>query len=104
MSHLGVNGRLLQERFGVGRRSLKAYVHYHPSYYHLHVHFTHTRLGPSGNGAGKAHLIGDIISNIQTFGSDFYQRATLEVEVGTGQAISRCFEDADAAADAAAAE
>jgi len=77
----------IKNKFGVERSSLKAYLHYHPSYYHLHVHFTHTRLGSVGNGAGKAHLLADIIANIETFGSDFYQKATLEVEVGTGQEL-----------------
>lgn len=80
-----------QERFGVAREYLKAYVHYHPSYYHLHVHFSHTQLGSLGNGAGKAHLLGEIIQNIEDFCPAFYQKASLEVEVGKGTPLGKCF-------------
>mmetsp|Transcript_8488 Transcript_8488/g.24332 ORF Transcript_8488/g.24332 Transcript_8488/m.24332 type:complete len:319 (+) Transcript_8488:141-1097(+) len=74
----------IQEKFGVGSQHVKAYLHYHPSYYHLHCHFAHTSLGSQGNGSGKDHLLADVINNITTFGGDFYGRASLSVEVYEG--------------------
>lgn len=52
----------LVERYGVREDELRVYVHYQPSYYHLHVHFLHVKYdaGP-GMAVGKAHLLNDII-------------------------------------------
>ena len=78
----------IEKKFGVPRNSLRVFVHYHPSYYHFHVHFTHignvhhsniifyflsahaetcdgiAGIGGAGELAGRAHLIEDIIENI----------------------------------------
>ncbi len=31
-------------RFGVPREKLRVYLHYPPTFYHLHVHFTHVQV------------------------------------------------------------
>jgi len=31
----------IEKMFGVPKEKLKAYFHYQPTYYHLHVHFIH---------------------------------------------------------------
>lgn len=38
----------LSEQFGVPSSSLRVYVHYQPTYYHFHVHFSHVKMN---NGA-----------------------------------------------------
>jgi hypothetical protein len=40
---------------------LRVYVHYHPTYYHFHVHFAHLKLQGPATLAGKAFLLDDII-------------------------------------------
>ena len=41
---------------------LRIYLHYQPSYYHLHVHFAHLQLDLGGGAAvGKAYLLDDVI-------------------------------------------
>ena len=57
-------------------------MHYHPSYYHFHVHFVHTSLGSMGGScvAARAHLLSDIIRNLEA-DSQFYSSATLVVEI-----------------------
>ena len=71
------------DRFGVPASSLKVYLHYHPSYYHLHVHFVHASMDASaGLSAGKAHLLESVIDNIANIAGDYYQRATLVCVLG----------------------
>lgn len=52
----------LVQRYGVRADELRIYLHYQPSYYHLHVHFMHTKHDAgAGMAAGKAHLLEDVI-------------------------------------------
>jgi m7GpppX diphosphatase len=56
------NVQALKRRYGIREDMLRVYVHYQPSYYHLHVHFLHIKLDAGhGMAAGKAHLLLDII-------------------------------------------
>eukprot|EP00898_Chlorokybus_atmophyticus_P004783 jgi/Chlat1/5305/Chrsp35S05246 len=72
----------LQDRYGVQPSQLRIYVHYQPSYYHFHVHFRHANAnGGFGFAAGKAHLLDDVISNIELL-PDYYQRCTLTYSLG----------------------
>ena len=52
-----------------------------PTYFHLHVHFTHLSYKAPGSGVEKAHLLPTVISNIAREGSNFYGRATLPFAV-----------------------
>ncbi len=57
-----VRAQALRQKYGVAAGMLRAYVHYQPSYYHLHVHFVHIKHDVGlGMAAGKAHLLLDII-------------------------------------------
>ena len=44
------------ERYGVDTDEIKVYCHYHPTYYHFHVHAVHVMLEPEGGtqSVGKA--------------------------------------------------
>ncbi|KAF9225626.1 HIT-like protein [Gyrodon lividus] len=54
------------ERWGLGRGSLRMYVHYQPSYYHFHVHIVHaSQAGMMGMTVGQAHSLDDIISMLR---------------------------------------
>lgn len=52
------------------------YIHYQPSYYHFHVHFTHIKLEAPGFGADRAHLLTDVIGNIELI-NDYYEKCSL---------------------------
>ena len=66
----------IEKRYGVTSSSVRVYFHYVPSYYHLHVHFTHVNYDTPGTVVGKAHLLYDVIDSLRLM-SDFYQRKTL---------------------------
>mmetsp|Transcript_29873 Transcript_29873/g.76641 ORF Transcript_29873/g.76641 Transcript_29873/m.76641 type:complete len:311 (+) Transcript_29873:142-1074(+) len=83
----------IKEKFGVDASQLKIYFHYYPSYFHLHCHFSHTSLGSIGNGAGKGHLLADVMNNIKLFGSDYYQRTSLAVEVRQDSELINLFQN-----------
>lgn len=64
------------EKYGIGRSKLRIYVHYQPSYYHFHVHFTHISFDAPGITVTRAHLLSDIIENIE-MNKDYYRKKTL---------------------------
>ncbi|UIZ23144.1 hypothetical protein KXD40_003897 [Peronospora effusa] len=90
--------QVLSEKFGVSASSIRMYLHYQPTYYQLHVHFSHIKMihgaHPTclsvlsclalGTFSGKAVLLEDIINNL-SFNSDHYKNATLSFVVGEMQ-------------------
>lgn len=66
----------IEKRYGIGASQLRIYLHYQPTFYHLHMHFTYLRYDPPGAGCEKAHLLSTVINNLELAG-DYYQRATL---------------------------
>lgn len=97
--------KVLEAKYGLRRSSVRVYVHYLPTYYHLHVHFSHvkipygkTTVSPLwpfkpelsckllmiGTHTGKAVLLEDIIYNLSC-NSDHYKNATLSIAMGEMQ-------------------
>ncbi|KAG7398161.1 hypothetical protein PHYBOEH_011570 [Phytophthora boehmeriae] len=72
--------KVLKMKFGVAASSLRLYIHYQPTYYHFHVHFSHIKM-THGTFAGKAVLLEDVIYNLSV-NSDHYKNATLSFVVG----------------------
>uniref|UniRef100_A0A1B0CK30 m7GpppX diphosphatase n=1 Tax=Lutzomyia longipalpis TaxID=7200 RepID=A0A1B0CK30_LUTLO len=70
----------IEEKYAVGRSQLRIYLHYQPSFYHLHVHFTYLKHDAPGIYCEKSHLLDTVISNIELM-PDYYQRATLSFVV-----------------------
>ena len=57
----------IADKYDVAHHQIRAYIHYHPSYYHLHVHFMHVSVDAgAGMAAGKAHLLDDVIGKSTT--------------------------------------
>ena len=72
---------MIKEKYGVPNKEIRAYFHYYPSYYHLHVHFIHVKYDVGGIHVGKAHLLSEVIDNIENIDNKFYQKKTLGVEI-----------------------
>ncbi|KAI6661798.1 M7GpppX diphosphatase-like [Oopsacas minuta] len=66
----------ITEKWGYSQREIRSYIHYQPSYYHFHVHITFCGYEAPGTHVGKAHLLEDVIDNIELV-SEFYSRKTL---------------------------
>lgn len=81
--HLPMLQTILQEgqmaifkRYNVPKSSLRIYLHYQPSYYHLHVHFTAVGYDAPGTNVERAHLLSSVIENLQ-LDPEYYQKQTL---------------------------
>lgn len=66
----------IQNRYNLDRSQLRIYLHYQPSFYHLHIHFTYLQHDAPGIFCEKSHLLDTVIDNIELM-SDYYQKATL---------------------------
>lgn len=65
---------------------LRIYLHYQPSYYHLHVHFTSVSYEAPGARVERAHLLETVISNLLMV-PDYYQRATLSFPIASSDPL-----------------
>lgn len=66
---------------GINRNvSLRAFIHYHPSFYHFHVHYIDTILNIDNCKINRAIDLNDIIQNI-SIKDNYYQTVTLNIEV-----------------------
>ncbi|KRZ51959.1 m7GpppX diphosphatase, partial [Trichinella nativa] len=66
----------IEERYGVPVNRLCIFFHYQPTYYHLHIHFTHLREATAGTSVGRAHLYADVVDNLRS-DSDYYAKRTM---------------------------
>ncbi|GAQ88082.1 Scavenger mRNA decapping enzyme [Klebsormidium nitens] len=85
----------ITSKYGASANELRCYVHYQPSYYHFHLHITHLQLDEGhGMAAGKAHLLEDIIDNLEVFGEhEYYQKRTLYYSIGTNDPLFKRFQE-----------
>ncbi|KAI5638260.1 scavenger mRNA decapping enzyme c-term binding domain-containing protein [Phthorimaea operculella] len=68
--------KAILEKYNVPGSQLRIYLHYQPSFYHLHIHFTYLRHEAPGIYAEKSHLLDTVIDNIEMM-NQYYQKATL---------------------------
>ena len=73
-------------RYALEPKQLRFFVHYHPSYYHFHVHVVHIHFETGGMSVGKAHLLQDVIDNLELDGA-YYQKRQLTFELETNHPV-----------------
>lgn len=71
-------GNAIFNKFGVKIDNLRFYFHYHPTFWHLHVHINVLNSERFKCDIDSSISLHDVIQNI-TFKSDYYQTATLEI-------------------------
>lgn len=82
----------IRQTYGVESHKLRVYFHYQPSYYHLHIHFTHIQYDAPGSDVMRAHLLTDVIDNL-TIDSEFYAKKTLSFVVRDEDALYKSYKD-----------
>lgn len=80
-------------QFGTPSHRLRGYLHYQPSYYHLHVHFSVLGFEAPGTQVERAHLLSTVISNLEAY-PDYYQRATVGYTVKEGDGLYTKYKEA----------
>ncbi|XP_068023381.1 m7GpppX diphosphatase [Melanerpes formicivorus] len=83
----------ISRRFGVPGCRLRVFLHYQPSYQHLHVHFTALGLEAAGSGVERAHLLPDVIDNLQ-LQPCYYQQRALSFPLRAGEPLLQRFREA----------
>lgn len=98
--HLPLLRSILQEgkeaivkRFGVPSSQLRIYLHYQPSYQHLHVHFTALGYDAPGSSVERAHLLADVIDNL-AMDSLYYQKRALTFPLRADEPLFKKFQEA----------
>ncbi|RKP20387.1 HIT-like protein [Rozella allomycis CSF55] len=67
---------IVKGKYGIEADQLRMFVHYHPSYYHFHVHIVHCDVEPTkAMIAGHSHLLDDIIDLLSIDSNIFKNRA-----------------------------
>ena len=71
----------IEKRYGIKSHFVRAYLHYLPTFWHLHVHFDHTAKGGPTHNCGKCVFLDDVIDNLRREPS-FYETANLTFTAG----------------------
>lgn len=66
----------IKTKYGIDETQLRIYLHYQPSFYHLHVHFTFLQHEAPGIFCERSHLLDTVINNIELL-PNYYQQVTL---------------------------
>lgn len=69
----------LEDKFGIKKEKIRAYVHYQPSFYHFHVHFSHIKHQSPAMPERNIPL-SQLVNNLSLF-PDYYQKSTLEMVI-----------------------
>ncbi|XP_042330165.1 m7GpppX diphosphatase [Sceloporus undulatus] len=83
----------IAKRFSISGAQLRVYLHYQPSYYHLHVHFTALSYDAPGCTVERAHLLSDVIENLE-YDSQYYQKRTLAFALRADEPLLKKFQEA----------
>ncbi|XP_030001745.1 m7GpppX diphosphatase [Sphaeramia orbicularis] len=81
------------QRYNMPFSKLRVYLHYQPSYYHLHVHFTKLGYEAPGCSVERAHLLTDVIQNLQS-DPQYYKTRTLHFPLRADDGLLSRFKDA----------
>ncbi|XP_071487397.1 m7GpppX diphosphatase-like [Diadema antillarum] len=92
----------IRDKFCVPHDMQNVFIHYPPTYYHLHIHFESA--GPQegttkGSLMKRAHPLASVIRNIETWPS-YYQDCVLPYPLRADDALLARFEEAEMTSDA----
>lgn len=81
--------KVLLEAYEMALDQVRIYFHYPPTYHHLHLHVVATSVErPQGTAVGLAHLLDDVIENIE-FDTCYYQTRTINMCIASDHALYR---------------
>mmetsp|Transcript_21291 Transcript_21291/g.44340 ORF Transcript_21291/g.44340 Transcript_21291/m.44340 type:complete len:369 (+) Transcript_21291:39-1145(+) len=84
---IAVKGRrVIEEVYGVPPEEIRVFIHYHPQFYHLHIHFT--RLwNDIGCQVERAHLLDEVIINLEQ-DDQHYANKTIFYKLNEGEKLA----------------
>nr|QBK88461.1 MAG: uncharacterized protein LCMiAC01_01380 [Mimivirus LCMiAC01] len=79
LKHIYTKGLdIIHHTYSIAKNKLRVYFHYHPSYWHMHIHFNNIKIHSSENSIDYAHPLIQVIQNIEMV-PDYYKKASLVV-------------------------
>lgn len=87
--------KAIKDKYGLDAKQIRAYFHYQPTFYHLHVHFTYLQYDAPGIFCEKSHLLNTVINNIK-LKPDYYQQATLTFVAREKDKLYQAIQEAEA--------
>lgn len=69
---------IISAKHNVPENQVRTYLHYRPSFWHLHIHFDISRTPNSFAGLDFCHLLHNVIQNLELC-PNYYQKATLRI-------------------------
>lgn len=80
----------IQQVTGIPPDEVMVYLHYHPSVYHLHIHFAYPYMQYNHRDVYRIHSLNNVISNLYIDG-DFYQKAVIQVSLAKDSALLKVY-------------
>lgn len=76
------------ENYNIAGDELRIFIHYHPSYYHFHIHVVNIKHPGLGDGisVGRAILLDDVIENLKLL-QDYYSKKTIGYLLGENHGL-----------------
>lgn len=69
---------IIKHKFNTDENQLRAYFHYHPSFWHLHIHFNLIQNNTLGACIDFSHSFNTVIQNLELH-SEYYQKVDLDI-------------------------
>lgn len=82
----------IEQKFNVLSSQLRIYIHYQPTFYHLHIHINSIKYDAPGIFCEKSHLLDTVINNIELL-SDYYQKCTLSFILNENDKLFKLYEN-----------
>ncbi|CAF0957844.1 unnamed protein product [Adineta steineri] len=79
-------------KYGISTTKIRAFFHYPPTFYHLHVHFTTLENTKCGCEVERGHLVQDVIDNLKLL-NNYYQTKTLYYKVAINDPLYKLLEE-----------
>ena len=84
---------MIKSVYGLRGDQLRCYIHYQPSFYHLHVHITNIKYDSPGTMVGRAHLLDDVIDNIENIDKHYYQKRTMSFVLKDTHSLTKQYKE-----------
>lgn len=81
----------IEAKFGVKKSKIRVYLHYQPSFYHLHVHFAHINYCVPGV-PERNFALNQVIENL-TIDGDYYKKVSLDCVLKKNDKLFELYKD-----------
>ncbi|CAF0774638.1 unnamed protein product [Rotaria sordida] len=82
----------ISSKYDISPKTIRAFFHYPPTFYHLHIHFTTLANRICGCEVERAHLVQDVIDHLK-LKIDYYQTKTFYYKIDINDPLYKLLEE-----------